>query len=171
MKKKFIHPLSIVESKFIGKGTRVWAFTHIQKDTVIGNDCNIGENCFIENGVTIGDRTTIKNGVQIWEGIRIKDDVFIGSNATFTNDRHPRSPRASFSKKKYKDKNWITPIIIEQGCTIGANATIVGPVRLGKFSFIAAGSVVIKSVKEFELVAGNPASHIGFVNKNGERRD
>lgn len=167
--KFFVHPQAIVESHTIGARTRIWAFSHVQTDAVIGSDCNVGEQCFIENGARIGDRVTIKNGVCIWQGIVVGEDVFIGPNATFTNDLRPRSRRSSFAGKKYQKEDWITPIVIETGCTIGANATVVGPVRLGRFSFVGAGSVVLRDVGAFELVAGNPCRRIGWVDENGER--
>jgi UDP-2-acetamido-3-amino-2,3-dideoxy-glucuronate N-acetyltransferase len=165
----FKHPAAIVESKKIGIKTRIWAFSHVQSKAVIGKDCNIGENCFVENGASVGNRVTIKNGVSVWDGIKLKDDVFVGPNATFTNDRHPRSPRASFAKKRYSSNKWLSRIIVEKGATIGANATLVGPLKIGRASFVAAGSVVIRDVKDFELVAGNPCRHIGWVNQKGER--
>ncbi len=167
--KFYAHPSAIVESRLVGARTRIWAFSHVQAEAMIGVECNVGEQCFIENGAMVGDRVTIKNGVCIWRGIIVGDDVFIGPNATFTNDLRPRSPRSSFTGKKYQKKNWITPIIIETGCTIGANATIVGPVLLGRFCFVGAGSVVLRDVEEFELVAGNPCRRIGWVNEKGER--
>ena len=165
----YFHPTAIVESQKIGSDTRIWAFSHVQPKAIIGSDCNIGENCFIENGAKIGDRVTIKNGVCVWEGITIKNDVFVGPNATFTNDRHPRSPRSPIVKRKYENPDWLARIVVEEGCTIGANATIVGPVRLKKFCFIGAGAVVLHDVGEFELIVGNPGRRIGWVNQRGER--
>lgn len=163
------HPRALVESRSIGARTRIWAFTHVQAGAVIGSDCNIGEHCYIENGAVVGDRVTIKNGVCIWQGLTLEDDVFIGPNATFTNDHRPRSPRSSFAGKKYHTEAWIMPVHVARAATIGANATVVGPVKLGRFCFVAAGSVVIRDVKPFELVAGNPARHIGWVDEKGER--
>ena len=89
--KRFYHPTALVQSTDIGSGTRIWAFVNILKEAVIGSDCNICDHVFIENDVTIGDRVTIKCGVQLWDGLVIEDDVFVGPNATFTNDKFPRS--------------------------------------------------------------------------------
>lgn len=163
------HPQAIVESCKIGVRTRIWAFAHVQDGATLGSDCNVGESCFIEAGARVGDRVTIKNGVCLWTGMTVKNDVFIGPNAVFTNDRRPRSPRSPYARNKYQNSEWITPILVGEGCTIGANATIVGPAILGQFCFVAAGSVVLRNVKEFELVAGNPCRRIGWVNKRGER--
>jgi len=163
------HPKAIVESRKIGARTRIWAFSHVQPRAALGADCNVGEHCFIENDAVVGDRVTIKNGVCLWKGIVIGNDVFIGPNATFTNDQRPRSPRSPHAREKYHDDAWVTPILVAQGCTIGAHSTIVGPVILGRFCFVGAGSVVLRNIGEFELVAGNPSRRIGWVNERGER--
>lgn len=112
----FKHEAAIVETNRVGKGSRVWAFTHILSKAVLGEDCNICDHVFIENNVIIGDQVTIKCGVQIWDGIRIENKAFIGPNATFTNDKYPRS-------KQYPDEFAITTI--REGASIGANATIL----------------------------------------------
>lgn len=153
-----IHPSADVQSQHIGEGTYVWQFAIILPNAVIGKDCNINCHTFIENDVVLGDRVTIKAGVYLWDGITIGDDVFIGPNATFVNDKYPRS-------KKYPDKFERTEI--ENGVSIGANATIVGPVKLGSYALIGAGSVVTKDVEAFTLVVGNPAKLVGKVDKNG----
>jgi len=93
MDESYIHPSALVETKQIGKGTRIWAFSHVMDDVVIGTNCNIGDHCFIESGVTIGDNVTIKNANEIWDGVRLMDGVFVGPHVTFTNDLYPRSPR------------------------------------------------------------------------------
>jgi len=141
--KYFKHEKSLVETKFIGKGTRVWAFSHILRNAVIGNDCNICDHTFIENDVVIGDRVTIKCGVYLWDGTRVEDDVFIGPNATFTNDKYPRS-------KKYLEEYPIT--LLRKGCSVGANATILPGITIGKNAMIAAGAIVTKDVPENTLV-------------------
>ncbi|WP_299238819.1 acyltransferase [Sulfurihydrogenibium sp.] len=150
----YIHPKAIVESNKIGKGTRIWAFVHILPEAVIGENCNICDHTFIENDVIIGNNVTIKSGVQIWDGLRIKDNVFIGPNVTFTNDLYPRS--------KVYPKEFIKTYL-EEGVSIGANATIICGITIGKWAMIGAGSVVTKNVPDYALVFGNPAKIKGYV--------
>jgi acetyltransferase-like isoleucine patch superfamily enzyme len=144
----FIHPLAVVETEMVGCGTRIWAWSHLQKDVVIGEYCNIGEHCFLENGVRIGNRVVIKNGISLWEGIHVADDVFIGPHAVFTNERFPR---AGF-RKKYE------PITIAEGASIGAGAVITPGIKLGRYATVGAGSVVTHDIPDHALVTGNPAS-------------
>ena len=144
----FAHPHAIVESSHIGRNTRVWAFAHILPDAVIGEDCNICDQTFIENDVIVGDRVTIKCGVQLWDGITLEDDVFIGPNATFTNDPFPRS-------KQYPE--FFARTVIRKGASIGANATILPGLTLGQSCMVGAGTVVTKDVPARTIVAGNPA--------------
>ncbi len=150
----FIHPQALCESKNIGDETRVWAFAHILPNVTIGKNCNICDHVFIENGVTVGDRVTIKCGVQLWDGITIQDDVFIGPNATFCNDKFPRS-------KVYLDQPVRT--IIEKNASIGANATILPGITICENAMVGAGAVVTKSIPANAIVAGNPAKIIGYV--------
>ena len=147
MSEYFKHPSAIVETKKIGEGTRIWAFTHVLPDAQIGTDCNICDHVFIENDVIVGDRVTIKCGVQIWDGLRIEDDVFIGPNATFTNDIFPRS------KKDFE----LLGTHVKKGSTIGANATILPGLTIGENAMVGAGAVVTKDVRPGTLVVGNPA--------------
>ena len=148
----YIHPNAIVESgAIIGESTRVWAFVHVLPGARIGNECNICDHVFIENDVLISDRVTIKCGVQIWDGIVIEEDVFIGPNATFTNDKFPRS-------KIYPEHFLKTTV--KKGASIGANATILPGIIIGEGAMVAAGSVVTKDVPEHVLVMGNPAKHV-----------
>lgn len=144
----FVHANALCESTKIGKDTRIWAFSHVLPGAVIGCDCNICDGVFIENDVVIGDRVTIKCGVQIWDGITIEDDVFIGPNATFCNDKFPRS-------KEYPDK--FLPTVLKKGCSIGANATILPGLTIGESAMVGAGAVVTKSVPDNTVVVGNPA--------------
>lgn len=143
-----IHPAALCETSHIGPRTRIWAFTHILPSAIIGADCNICDHVFIENDVVIGDRVTIKCGVQIWDSMRIEDDVFIGPNATFCNDRFPRS--------RQRPAAYI-PILIRKGASIGANATILPGVEIGTSAMVGAGAVVTRHVPPHTLVAGNPA--------------
>lgn len=143
----FKHPTAIVETEKVGGLTRIWAFTHILPGAVLGSQCNVCDHVFIENDVIIGDRVTIKCGVQIWDGLRIEDDVFIGPNATFTNDIFPRSKKDFTCLSTY----------IKKGATIGANATILPGLIIGEKAMVGAGAVVTKDVPPGVLVAGNPA--------------
>lgn len=147
-----IHPLSDVQSKRIGASTKIWQFVIVLKNAVIGDDCNICSHCFIENDVNIGNRVTIKSGVQLWDGITICDDVFIGPNASFANDKKPRS-------KKYPDEYPKTTILT--GASIGANATILPGITIGENAMIGAGAVVTKNVPPNETWIGNPAKAMG----------
>jgi UDP-2-acetamido-3-amino-2,3-dideoxy-glucuronate N-acetyltransferase len=149
----FSHPNAIVESTRIGKGTRIWAFTHILPGAVIGEDCNLCDQIFIENEVTIGNRVTIKSGVQLWDGITLEDDVFVGPNATFTNDPFPRS-------KHYPES--FTCTLVRKGASIGANATILPGLTVGQYAMIGAGTVVTKDVPAYAIVVGNPARIVGY---------
>ena len=144
----FVHSHALCESSNIGKGSRIWAFTHVLPQAKIGQDCNVCDHVFIENDVVIGDRVTIKCGVQIWDGISIADDVFIGPNATFTNDRFPRS-------KVYPDS--FDRTVISKGASLGANCTILPGITIGENAMIGAGAVVTRSVPANVTVVGNPA--------------
>lgn len=154
----FTHPQALCESKNIGNNSRIWAFTHILPNAILGEDCNICDHVFIENDVKIGDRVTVKCGVQLWDGTVVEDDVFIGPNATFTNDIFPRS-------KIYPDKFLRT--IVKKGASIGANATILPGLTIGENAMVGAGSVVTKSVPDNAIVMGNPAIVTGYVNRKG----
>jgi acetyltransferase-like isoleucine patch superfamily enzyme len=149
----FVHPGGICESTSVGEGTRVWAFAHVLPGAVIGADCNICDHVFVENDVVVGDRVTIKSGVQLWDGIRVADDVFIGPNATFTNDRFPRS-------KVYPERFPVTTIAA--GASIGANATVLPGISIGRQAMVGAGSVVTRDVPPNAVVVGNPARIVGY---------
>lgn len=154
------HPLSDVQSENIGEGTRVWQFCVVLRNAIIGKNCNINCNVFVENDVKIGNNVTIKSGVQIWDGVEIEDSVFIGPNATFTNDLSPRS--------KHYPENF-DRTLVKSGASIGANATILAGLIIGNYSLIGAGSVLTKSTQNYSLWVGNPARHIGYVSKKGIR--
>ncbi len=152
-------PTAIVKSSKIGKGTNIWNFITICEGAEIGENCNICDFCFIENHVLIGNNVTLKCGVYIWDGITIEDNVFVGPNATFTNDLYPRS-KSDFKLEK---------TVLRKGCSIGANATILAGVEVGDYAIVGAGSVVTKSVPNYALVVGNPARIKGWVNSKGEK--
>ncbi len=155
----FIHPNALVESEDIGEGTRIWAFVHILPEAKIGKNCNICDHVFIENDVTVGDNVTIKSGVQLWDGMRIENNVFMGPNATFTNDLRPRS-------KVYPPG--FTKTHVKEGASIGANATIVCGVTIGEWAMIGAGAVITKDVPDYALVYGVPARIMGWVCECGK---
>lgn len=142
------HPLSDVQSPFIGEGTRIWQFVVVLPGARIGRDCNVCAHVFVENDVVVGDRVTVKCGVQLWDGLRIEDDVFVGPNVTFTNDVRPRSGRRP-------PKFAVTTI--EKGASLGANATILPGVIVGAGAMVGAGAVVTKNVPPGVTVVGNPA--------------
>ncbi|HEV8438169.1 MAG TPA: acyltransferase [Methylomirabilota bacterium] len=149
-----VHPTALVESDCIGEGTVVWAFAHVMPGAVVGRHCKIGDHVFIEDGVTLGDHVTVKNGVAIWKHVHVADRVFLGPNAVLSNDRYPRSDGAPWQPLD----TWI-----EEGVTVGANATIVCGVRLGRRALIAAGAVVTRDVPAHALMVGNPARQQGWV--------
>ena len=149
----YVHPQGICESTQVGKGTRIWAFAHVLPGARIGRDCNICDNVFIENDVMIGDAVTVKSGVQLWNGVKLGNRVFVGPNATFTNDKFPRS-------KQYLSRYPETAV--EDGASIGANATILPGIRVGIGAMIGAGAVVTQDVPARATVVGNPGKVIGY---------
>lgn len=154
----FIHPTAEVQSTQIGLGSTIWQFVVILQNAQIGSNCNINAQVFIENDVLIGNDVTVKSGVQLWDGVRLKDKVFVGPNATFTNDLIPRS-------KQYPE--FFPKTIVEEGASIGANSTILAGLTIGKFAMIGAGSVLTKNAPAFSLWYGNPAKQQGFVTREG----
>jgi UDP-2-acetamido-3-amino-2,3-dideoxy-glucuronate N-acetyltransferase len=156
--KRQIHPSAQIEGATIGTGTRVWQFCIILPQAQVGDNCNICAHVFIENDVVIGDRVTIKSGVQLWDGTRIEDDVFIGPNATFTNDRTPRS----------RKRRSLLVTRVQRCATIGANATILPGLTIGQAAMVSAGAVVTRDVPEHGLMVGNPARRKGWVCLCGE---
>ncbi len=160
----FIHPQALVESASIGRGTRIWAFAHVMNGAVVGRECNICDHSFIESKVKIGDAVTIKNGVALWDKVTIEDRVFIGPYAVFTNDRRPRAA----IKKEHEQ---LVATLVREGATVGANATIVAGVTIGRYAMIGAGTVVLHDVPEQAMVVGNPARLVGYVCICGEALD
>jgi UDP-2-acetamido-3-amino-2,3-dideoxy-glucuronate N-acetyltransferase len=150
----FIHPLADVAESQIGQGTRVWQFVVVLKGARIGSDCNICAQTLIEGNVVIGDRVTVKSGVQIWDGSVIGDDVFIGPNATFSNDLYPRS-------KQYPTQ--FSGVTIHNGASIGANATLLPGITVGERAMVGAGAVVTKDVPARAVVVGNPAKIVRYL--------
>lgn len=150
----FTHPQGLCESQDIGEGTRIWAFAHVLPRARIGRECNICDHVFVENDVVVGDRVTVKCGVQLWDGVSLQDDVFIGPNVTFTNDRFPRS-------KQYPQS--FPRTLVQSGASIGANATVLPGLTIGRNAMVGAGSVVTRSVPPNAIVRGNPARITGYV--------
>lgn len=158
----FKHESSYVDEPCtIGKGTKIWHFSHIMKDTTIGENCNIGQNVLIASSVIIGNNVKIQNNVSVYTGVICEDDVFLGPSCVFTNVINPRS--------HINRKNAYKHTVIKKGATIGANATIVCGNNIGEYAFIGAGSVVTKYVPDYAMVVGNPARIKGWVCKCGEK--
>ena len=143
----FIHPLSDVQTEEVGPGTRIWQYVVLLPAARIGRDCNICAHCFIENDVVVGDRVTLKSGVYLWDGITLEDDVFVGPNATFTNDKRPRS-RMHVPLER---------TVVQAGASVGAGAVILPGLTIGAGAMVGAGAVVTKSVPDGETWVGNPA--------------
>ena len=152
-----IHKLADVAESQIGENTNIWQFVIILEGAVIGADCNICAQVLIEGDVVIGDRVTVKSGVQLWNGLRVGNDVFIGPNATFTNDRFPRS-------KRYPQD--FAQTVIEDGASVGAGATILPGIRIGANAMIGAGAVVTRDVAAGTTVIGNPARAVENLTAN-----
>src|SRR4029077_357948 len=155
----FVHPQGICESSAIGARTKIWAFAHVLSGAVIGEDCNVCDHVFIENDVIIGNRVTVKCGVQLWDGLRVEDDVFIGPNATFTNDRFPRSGQHPPEYAR---------TVLKRGASIGANATLAPGIVIGEMAMVGAGAVVTHNAPPHSKLAGNPARIIGYVDAKPE---
>lgn len=158
----FAHESAIIdEGCIIGNGTKIWHFSHIMPDCVIGERCNIGQNVVVSPGVKLGNNVKIQNNVSLYTGVECEDDVFLGPSMVFTNVINPRSAvnrRDQYSKT-----------IVKRGASIGANATIVCGHDIGEFAFIGAGAVVTKKVPAFALVVGNPARQMGWMSEFGHR--
>lgn len=150
----FIHKTADVQTDRIGNGTRIWQNVVILQGAMIGSNCNICAGCFIEGDVVLGDNVTVKNGVSLYDGIRLEDDVFVGPNATFTNDPMPRSGRRPPA---------FAITTVQRGASIGANATLLPGLTIGERALIAAGSVVTRDVPAGMIVMGNPARIKGQV--------
>lgn len=144
----------------LGKGTKVWINVQIRENSVIGSDCIISKDVYIDHGVRIGNRCKIQNSVSVYNGVTIGDDVFVGPNVSFTNDKVPRSFNTDWQ---------ITPTVVMNGASIGANSTLVCGITIGEYAMVAAGSVVTKDVAPFTLVMGNPARPVAQIDKAGNK--
>ena len=160
----FVHDSSYVdEGCIIGKNTKIWHFSHIQSNSIIGSSCSIGQNVNIANNVKIGNYVKIQNNVSVYEGVELEDYVFCGPSMVFTNVLNPRSKYPQNSSEFY------SKTLVKEGASIGANATIVCGNTIGKYSFIAAGAVVTKDVKDYSLMVGVPAKRIGWISERGSK--
>ena len=158
----FLHASSYIDQPcIIGKGTKIWHFSHIMKNSKIGKNCNIGQNVVISPKVIIGSNVKIQNNVSVYTGVECEDDVFLGPSMVFTNIINPRS--AVIRRHEYMKT------IVKRGASIGANATIVCGNNIGSYAFIGAGSVITKEVPDYALMVGNPAKKIGWMSEYGER--
>jgi len=158
----FAHETAVIdEGCKIGKGTKIWHFTHIMSGCTIGEQCNLGQNVVVSPGVVLGNRAKVQNNVSIYTGVICEDEVFLGPSMVFTNVINPRS--AVVRKDQYK------PTHVGRGASIGANATIICGITIGMYAFIGAGAVVTKDVAPYELVVGNPARHAGWMSAFGHR--
>ena len=155
------HPTAEVSSEAqIGGGTRIWNNCQVREGSRIGEECVLSKDVYIDIGAVIGDRVKVQNGVSVYHGVTLEDDAFVGPHVAFTNDLHPRSANDDFE---------IIPTLLQQGASVGANATILCGITLGRWSMVAAGAVVTHSVEDHVLVAGNPAVPIGMVCECGGR--
>ena len=162
MKDFFAHESAVIDDGVeIGEGTRIWHFSHIMTGSVIGKNCNLGQNVVVSPDVILGNNVKVQNNVSIYTGVICEDDVFLGPSMVFTNVINPRS--AVIRRDKYIET------VVEKGATIGANATIVCGNKIGKFSFIGAGAVVVREVLPYALVVGNPSRQIGWMSEFGHR--
>lgn len=162
MSKYFAHETAVVdEGATIGDDTKIWHFCHVMSGSKIGDRCSLGQNVFVANGVVLGNNVKIQNNVSLYEGVTCADDVFLGPSMVFTNIKNPRS--GVVRKGQY------TQTLLNKGVSIGANATIVCGINLGKYAFVGAGTVVTKEVPPYALIVGNPARQIGWMSEYGHR--
>ncbi|MCA1740901.1 MAG: acetyltransferase [Bacteroidales bacterium] len=161
-KEFFAHETAVIDAGCtIGKGTKIWHFSHIMKDTTIGENCNLGQNVVVSPGVILGNNVKVQNNVSIYTGVICEDDVFLGPSMVFTNITNPRS--AVIRRDQY------VTTTVRRGASIGANATILCGNEIGEYSLIGAGAVITKQVKPFALVVGNPGRQVGWVSEYGHK--
>lgn len=158
----FAHETAVIDEPCkIGKGTKIWHFSHVMKNAEIGEKCNLGQNVVVSPDVVLGNNVKVQNNISIYTGVICEDDVFLGPSMVFTNVTNPRS--AVVRRDQYEKT------LVKKGASIGANATIVCGHTIGEFAFVGAGAVVIRDVKPYALVVGNPAKQIGWMSEYGHR--
>jgi len=158
----FVHESSYVDEPCqIGKGTKIWHFSHVMKNSILGKNCNIGQNVVVSPDVQLGNNVKVQNNVSIYTGVICEDDVFLGPSMVFTNVINPRS---GVNRKEEYMKT-----VVKKGASIGANATIVCGNNIGKYAFIGAGAVITKEVPDYAIMVGNPARNVGWMSEFGER--
>ena len=158
----FIHETAVIDELCtIGSGSKIWHFSHIMPDSVLGDNCNLGQNVVVSSKVTLGNNVKVQNNVSIYTGVICEDDVFLGPSMVFTNIINPRS--AVVRRDKY------VSTLIKRGASIGANATVICGNTIGEFALIGAGSVITRDIAPYALVVGNPAKQIGWVSEYGNR--
>lgn len=158
----FAHETAVIDDGcVIGAGTKIWHFTHVMPDSVLGENCNLGQNVVVLPGVELGRNVKVQNNVSIYTGVKCEDDVFLGPSMVFTNVINPRS--AIVRKHEYMDT------LVKKGASIGANATVICGNTIGEFALIGAGAVITKDVKPYALVLGNPGQQVGWVSEFGHR--
>lgn len=158
----YAHETAIIDADCeIGNGTKIWHFSHIMNNCIIGENCNIGQNVVVSPQVILGNNVKVQNNVSIYTGVICEDNVFLGPSMVFTNVTNPRS--AINRKNEYKQT------LVKKGATIGANATIVCGHNIGEYALIGAGAVITREVKPYALAVGNPARQIGWVSEHGHR--
>ena len=161
-RKYYAHPTAVIdEGSEIGDGTKIWHFSHVMPNCRIGENCNIGQNVVVSPEVVLGKNVKVQNNVSIYTGVTCEDDVFLGPSMVFTNVINPRSA--------VNRKNQYAKTLVKHGATIGANATIVCGIEIGRFAFVGAGAVVTKSIIDYALVVGNPAKQTGWMSEFGHK--
>jgi len=164
MKDYFAHETAVIDDgSKIGKDTKIWHFSHIMPNCVIGEGCNLGQNVVVSPDVILGNNVKVQNNVSIYTGVICEDDVFLGPSMVFTNVINPRSA--------INRKNQYLKTIVKIGASIGANSTIVCGNNIGKYAFVGAGAVVTKEIPDYALVVGNPSKQIGWISEYGHRLD
>ncbi|MFM7386654.1 MAG: acyltransferase [Bacteroidota bacterium] len=162
MKEYFAHETAVIdEGCSIGKGTKIWHFSHVMPGSVLGEDCNLGQNVVVSPGVVLGRNVKVQNNVSIYTGVICEDHVFLGPSMVFTNVINPRSHVVR--------KDQYASTLVKEGASIGANATVICGNTIGRFALIGAGAVITKDVPDYALVVGNPAQQIGWVSEYGHR--